>query len=44
MRRRNKPPYMDQMSGSSIGGDMEDYNFVAAGPESVKKVDFKLKP
>jgi hypothetical protein len=40
----NKPQFMAQMDAWSIGGDMEDYNFVAAVPDSVEEVEFKLKP
>jgi hypothetical protein len=40
----NKPQYMARMDAWSVGGDIEDYNFVAAVPESVKQVEFKLKP
>jgi hypothetical protein len=40
----NKPQYMARMDAWSIGGDIEDYNFVAAVPDSVEEVEFKLKP
>lgn len=40
----NKPQYMAQMDAWSIGGEIEDFNFVAAVPESVEQVEFKLKP
>jgi hypothetical protein len=40
----NKPQYMAQLSDWSIGGELEDYNFVAAFPETAEKVDFNLKP
>lgn len=38
----NRPQYMVQMSGWSIGGELEDYKFVAAFPDSVHQVDFKF--
>ena len=40
----SKPQYMARMDAWSIGGDIEDFNFVAAVPESVEQVEFKLKP
>jgi hypothetical protein len=40
----NRPQYMAQMDAWSIGGDIEDFKFVAAFPESVEHVEFKLKP
>ena len=40
----NKPQYMAQMDAWSIGGEIEDFNFVAAVPESVEQVEFNLKP
>jgi hypothetical protein len=40
----NRPQFMAQIDAWSIGGDMEDYNFVAAVPDSVEEVVFKLKP
>lgn len=40
----SKPQYMARMDAWSIGGDIEDFNFVAAVPESVEQVEFNLKP
>ena len=40
----NDPQYMANMTSWSIGGELGDFNFVAAVPESVKKVDFNPKP
>jgi hypothetical protein len=40
----NKPQFMVQMDAWSIGGDIEDFNFSAAVPESVEEVEFTLKP
>jgi hypothetical protein len=40
----NKPQYMAELSAWSVDGEIDDYNFVAAVPESTKKIDFKLKP
>jgi hypothetical protein len=40
----NKPQFMAQMNAWSIGGDIEDFNFTAAFPESVEEVEFNLKP
>ena len=40
----NKPQYMARMDAWSIGGKIEDFNFVAAVPESVEQVEFKLNP
>ena len=39
----NKPQFMAQMDAWSIGRDIEDFNFVAAVPEGVEKVEFSLK-
>lgn len=40
----NSPQYMANMSAWSIGGELEEYNFIAAVPDSVEKIDFTLKP
>jgi hypothetical protein len=40
----SKPQYMARMDAWSIGRDIEDFNFVAAVPESVEQVEFNLKP
>lgn len=39
----SKPQYMARMDAWSIGLDIEDFNFVAAVPEGVEKVEFSLK-
>lgn len=40
----NKPQYMAQMSEWSVGGAVQDYSFVAAVPDTVRTVEFKLTP
>jgi len=40
----NRPQYMARLDAWSIGGDIEDFNFIAAVPDSVKQVEFNLKP
>lgn len=40
----SKPQYMARMDAWSIDGELEDFNFVAAVPESVEQVEFSLKP